>query len=150
MKKLLKFVSITLVLSFAFITLGISEKASAVAGAPALTSFKINRYYNYDKTMFYSKNDNPTLSVDEFPLTIETTQMGYGNCTLYLDGNKLSEYGGYRTVSKTGIGYIARGFNTVFELRSSAISYKGFHTLKIVCVGSVSDSRSDSMSFYVA
>ena len=151
MKKKIRFLSIALVLSIVFINFNFLEKVSA-AGAPALTSFKIEKYTTYNKSMEYNKNSRPTLSRDDFPLIIHTVQEGYGNCIVYLDDKELRDYSESWILSKKGTGYIVSGFKTVIKINPSEKKlYKGYHTVEIKCSGTAGGGiRSDSFSFYIA
>lgn len=151
MKKRIKILSIALILSIVFINFNFVERVSA-GPAPALTSFKIEKYITYDKGMEYKKNSEPTLSSDDFPLIIHTVQEGYGNCRVYLDDKELKNYDESWILSKTGIGYIVNGFKTVIKIKPSEKKlYKGYHTVEIKCSGTAGGGiRSDSFSFYIA
>ncbi|MBE6051559.1 MAG: hypothetical protein E7214_13165 [Clostridium sp.] len=151
MKKRIKILSIALILSIAFINFNFVERVSA-GPAPALTSFKIEAYTNYDGRIKYAKNSRPTLNSDNFPLIIYTTQSGYGNCRVYLDDKELKNYDESWILSKTGIGYIVNGFETIIKIKPSEKKlYKGYHTIEIKCSGTAGGGiRSDSFSFYIA
>lgn len=149
MKRKIKFLSIALIFCIAFINFGCLERVSA-ARAPRLTSLTIDSYSNYNKSKIYNKNSNPTLSVDDFPLIINTTQEGYGNCILYLDEKELKG-DECRTVYKRGSGYIVTGFETQFKINPSTSKlYKGYHTLKVGCTGSAGGLKFASFDFYIA
>ncbi|MBE6052095.1 MAG: hypothetical protein E7214_15975 [Clostridium sp.] len=151
MKKKIRFLSIALILSIVFINFNFIERVSA-GPAPALTSFKIVDYTNYNENARYSKNSKPTLVRDEFPLIINTVQSGYGNCRIYLDDKELKDYSESWILSKTGIGYVVSGFKTVIKINPSEKKlYKGYHTVEIKCSGTAGGGiRSDSFSFYIA
>lgn len=151
MKKRIRVLSIALIFCIAFINFGCLERVSA-GPAPRLTSLRIDQYTNYNGSMKYKKFSNPTLSIDDFPLIINTTQEGYGNCIVYLDDKELKDYSESWILYKRAIGYIGTGFETQFKIKlSTSKLYRGYHTVEIKCSGTAGGGiKSDSMSFYIA
>lgn len=140
MKKLVSKL-MAVVLLFSFITLGSQFTQKASAGvAPGLTSFYIDTYVDLGGNKnTHELSENPTFTKSAFPMLVESYQMGYGNITVYLDGQAL----GYNECRDYQIEPIKRdgssevlGWDTVYQLTPNASRlYNGTHTIEEVCIG---------------
>lgn len=148
MKKLIsKIMAVVVLFSLIALAPQFTQKASAAA-APTVSQFYIDAYSDNAYTGLHERNDVATIEKSNFPLLIDTYQLGYGSYAVWLDGTPLSSSEFDYKKEPIESGNLVVGWNTLFSVNPHNL-YNGTHQIKIICIGIGGNIMSDSISFNV-
>ncbi|WP_310940100.1 hypothetical protein [Clostridium sp. SHJSY1] len=155
MKKLVsKIMAVVVLFSLIGLAPQFTQKASA-SPAKTVSQFFIDGYVDAGSATpyFHEKSENWKMKKSDFPMLVETQQMGYGHCTVYLDGTALNDsecsLQQYEGIKGTGTNEIV---GWIYDFRLTPNTSKlgtGTHTIKVVCLGLKGNTMSDSFNFVV-
>ena len=153
MKKLIaKLIPLVLLFGLFACSPSFAEKASA-SPAKTVSQFRIT---GYGLDQYYERYETANVSEDDFPLYVETYQMGYGDCSFTLDGNSLnsyeySEYARQAVYDPSNPGSrVVVGWIIVWKINLNCSRlYNGTHNLRAICDGINGNRISDGISFRI-
>ena len=111
-------------------------KANASNSAPDLTQFYINSFFDNNSTL-YNPSQIPTITKANFPLIINTTQVGLGNMVVWCNGSVLSS--SYYKITSTPIisNGIVTGYNSQVQINfnSTKMWTNFYNEIELRCLG---------------